>query len=97
MNTLREELIQVAAVAIAAVTDLDYGTTRPDDDGWPVFEAVIAERERQESKWGPQHHSPMEWLTILGEEFGEACRAVLESYVWPERQQRVIDKDKEGV
>lgn len=81
----RAKLIQVAAVAVAIVEDLDYGEAnfagvrsnrsplwyRGDD----VLVEVANERMAQDEKWGPQHHSPMEWLAILGEEFGEACRA----------------------
>jgi len=26
-----------------------------------------------------QNHKPFKWLTILGEEYGEACRAALEA------------------
>jgi len=40
--------------------------------------AVLQERLRQDAKWGPQqHHDNRLWATILGEEFGEACQAVL--------------------
>ncbi len=36
---------------------------------------VRAERFAQERRWGEQNHSPMEWLSILVEEVGEACQA----------------------
>jgi len=39
---------------------------------------VVAERERQEKKWGTQDHDPYLYLAILGEEFGETCQAALE-------------------
>ena len=40
---------------------------------------VIEERDRQDEKWGADRdNSPGLWITILGEEFGEVCRAVLE-------------------
>ena len=35
---------------------------------------VARERQQQDAKWGQQDHTPAEWVTILGEEFGEACR-----------------------
>jgi hypothetical protein len=41
------------------------------------FPSVIAERERQDRKWGVQIHPPAIWLVILGEEVGEACKATL--------------------
>lgn len=40
---------------------------------------VRRERERQDAKWGEQNHEPFLWMTVLGEEFGEACRAALEA------------------
>ena len=39
---------------------------------------VIMERIRQDEKWGEQNHDAPFWLSILGEEFGEVCRAVCE-------------------
>jgi len=36
---------------------------------------VIRERTRQDLKWGEQNHAPYKYLAILGEEFGETCRA----------------------
>jgi len=45
-----------------------------------ILTDVVLERNRQQQKWGVQTHSIMEWLTILGEEFGEACKAGNESY-----------------
>lgn len=40
-------------------------------------ELVQLERERQDSQWHSALRSPEFWITILGEEFGEVCRAVL--------------------
>jgi len=37
--------------------------------------AVRAERHRQNAKWGVQRHSWVEWMSVLGEEVGEACQA----------------------
>lgn len=39
--------------------------------------AIIAERDRQDAKWGPQDHSLPEWLAILMEEVGELAAAIL--------------------
>jgi len=44
-----------------------------------ILAAVQDERDRQQRKWGVQTHSIPEWMTILGEEYGEACKAGLES------------------
>lgn len=77
---LRDELVQVAAVASAAIIDLDHGSTH-DSLPFPklleVWGDVSKERQRQEAKWGAQHHDPVVWLAILGEEFGEACQAAM--------------------
>jgi NTP pyrophosphatase (non-canonical NTP hydrolase) len=41
------------------------------------IDRVIAERERQNEKWGVQTHDDGVWAAILGEEFGEVCQAAL--------------------
>ena len=43
-------------------------------------ELVDKEREKQDEKWGEQNHNAFIWLAILGEEFGELQKAVLENY-----------------
>lgn len=43
-----------------------------------VLRAIEEERERQEEKWGQQHHSSAEWLVILQEEIGEACKEIIQ-------------------
>lgn len=51
------------------------------DHDW-IFAAIKAERTRQDRKWGPvttRQHGLDRWMTILGEEYGEACRCVLEA------------------
>lgn len=41
---------------------------------------VDKERDRQEKKWGDQSgNHPCDWMSILGEEFGELCEAVNET------------------
>lgn len=40
-----------------------------------IFRIIDNERERQETKWGPQEHDIREWLVILMEEIGEAAQA----------------------
>jgi hypothetical protein len=44
----------------------------------PALQEVLEERVRQEAKWGQQNHDPFLYLTILGEEYGETCKAALE-------------------
>lgn len=43
-----------------------------------VFDDIIAERRRQDAKWGVQAHAPATWFIILAEEVGEAARTLLE-------------------
>ncbi len=43
-----------------------------------IFNQIKAERTRQDNKWGEQLHHPFKWATILGEEYGEVCKATLE-------------------
>lgn len=40
---------------------------------------VGAERFKQNARFGEQNHSPADWLVILGEEYGEACKEVCEA------------------
>lgn len=42
---------------------------RPD-----VIHAIIKERNEQIKKWGNIHHSPIEYISLLIEELGEASR-----------------------
>lgn len=41
-----------------------------------VINAINAERNRQNKKWGVQRHDLPTWYTILGEEFGEVGQAM---------------------
>lgn len=46
-----------------------------------VFAQIKAERANQIAKWGnSQSLTPMEYLSIIGEEYGEVCRAVHDAY-----------------
>jgi NTP pyrophosphatase (non-canonical NTP hydrolase) len=44
-----------------------------------IYKQVIAERLRQDAKWGEQNHHPFLWLAILGEEVGEVNKAALQA------------------
>ena len=41
--------------------------------------AVLAERGKQDEKWGQQEHDPAHWMLILMEEVGEFSQAVLDA------------------
>jgi hypothetical protein len=85
MSGYEKELIQVAAVAVAAVMCARYGSTKIAQDKpgkspsnlMRVLHEVFLERRRQEAKWGEQKHGPAGWAAILGEEVGEVIDGVL--------------------
>ena len=45
-----------------------------------ILADIVAERKRQDAKWGAQHHLENEWCMILGEEFGEVCSAACDRW-----------------
>jgi NTP pyrophosphatase (non-canonical NTP hydrolase) len=57
-----------------------------------ILQSIKDERARQIAKWGDNSEtlSPLEYLPILGEEYGEVCRAVHDAY-FAERYPDVID------
>lgn len=73
----RDEMIQVAAVAVAAIQNLDTGSTHG-GNYLKIGMEILKERDRQESMWGSQNRTPQEWMVILMEEVGEAAKDVLE-------------------
>ena len=83
MNNYRDELIQVAAVALAMIQVEDTGSTRLDVIGDKVMNEISLqvqeERDCQEKKWGVQSHTREKWLAILMEEVGEVAKAILEA------------------
>lgn len=50
------------------------------DSLYKIFQAIDAERKRQDQKWGEQNHSLFSWMSILGEEYGELCKAINHAY-----------------
>ena len=46
-------------------------------EGLHVIDEILAERRRQDEKWGEQNHDPAVWLAILTEEVGELAEAIL--------------------
>lgn len=44
-----------------------------------VIQDILAERLRQDKKWGEQNHPPQFWTGILGEEYGKFCEAANET------------------
>ena len=49
------------------------------------IELISIERKKQKTMWGEEIHSPFEWISILGEEYGELCQAINETYLMGQR------------
>ncbi|MBD5549493.1 MAG: hypothetical protein HDQ97_19295 [Lachnospiraceae bacterium] len=43
-----------------------------------IINMVLEERKRQDTKWGEQNHTAPVWGMIIGEEYGEMCKAINE-------------------
>lgn len=43
-----------------------------------IIHDVFSERARQDKKWGEQNHTAYVWASIIGEEYGELCKAINE-------------------
>lgn len=67
------ELTHAHAIGLAALLDV---ALRPLSS---ALQDVLAERTRQDAKWGEQNHEPQYWMGILGEEFVELCQTVNET------------------
>ncbi len=67
------DLTHAHAIGLAALLDAALKPIQPS------MQDVLAERIRQDAKWGEQNHEPQYWMGILGEEFGELCQAVNET------------------
>lgn len=50
-----------------------------------IIAKVLEERKRQDEEWGVQDHTAPEWGTIIGEEYGEMCKAINEYRFNPTR------------
>ncbi len=48
-----------------------------------ALERIANERIRQLAKWGVQHHTPAEWVSIAAEELGEAAERANKASVEP--------------
>jgi len=85
-----KELIQVAAVALAAAQTFMYGNSSMEnvEDQSRVsklLSGVYAERESQEAKWGTRYEldsPPEHWLTIMGEEVGEVADEIVDRQLY---------------
>lgn len=63
-----------------------------------VVRMVLAERERQDKKWGyPQKNTPFEWISILTEEVGELAQALNDSLLGPKPCRRMDSVIRETI
>ena len=74
--TYREELIQVAAVAVAMI-EVEDRLSADLDGTMGILEEVYQERVAQNLKWGAQGHNQSTWMLILMEEVGETAEEIL--------------------
>lgn len=51
-----------------------------------IISDILKERDRQDEKWGEQNHPAFVWLSIIGEEYGEMCKAVNEFGFYADHQ-----------
>lgn len=55
-----------------------------------IYEAITDERNRQDDQWGAeQWHNSFFWLSILGEEVGEAHEAALQDDIFAFRRELI--------
>lgn len=58
-----------------------------------ILHKIRLERERQDKKWGAQRdHSLPDWMTILGEEYGETCQEALRVHFGKVSEQDFIEE-----
>jgi len=61
-----------------------------------VLEEIQAEKIKQNAKWGEQNHNLVEWIAILGEEFGEASREAVDYHFANQPKGETLDTDSLG-
>jgi len=54
-----------------------------------ILSEIIEERNKQDLKWGVQDHDPLKWNAILGEEFGEVSKSILENNSYNYREELI--------
>jgi len=53
-----------------------------------ALDDVLAERKRQDERWGQQDHEPHVWLAILAEEVGEVAKEIADGLAGAEWRPR---------
>jgi len=54
-----------------------------------IFDQVKEERIRQDKLWGIQSHDIEKWAIILGEEYGEFCKDIVDGRIEHAREELV--------
>lgn len=62
-----------------------------------AWEAILAERTRQDEQWGVQNHHPAYWLAILGKQVGQFGSAILNREWWHDREGATVILRNEAV
>jgi len=57
-----------------------------------ALEAILAERRRQDEKWGEQNHDPFTYAAVLMEEVGEFAQAALQARFGGPAAERLRDE-----
>ena len=73
---LLERIHAGSAVGSSEVTAHIAATNESLVESHQIYD-VLAERAKQDGKWGVQNHDPITWLAILTEEVGEFAQAAL--------------------
>ena len=60
------------------------------------IQQIRDERTRQDDKWGEQNHHPLLWFSIIGEEYGEMCKAFNE-YSFQNDTNRLDEMQREAI
>lgn len=54
-----------------------------------ALQSLVAERVRQDKKWGESNHDPLKWIAIITEELGEASESALHSIYGGEKSRNL--------
>jgi hypothetical protein len=58
-----------------------------------VLQRIANERIRQLEKWGEQHHTPAEWISVATEELGEAAERANRAGVEPVAGDVILERE----
>jgi NTP pyrophosphatase (non-canonical NTP hydrolase) len=57
-----------------------------------ILADILHERQCQDERWGEQNHQDSIWMLIHGEEYGEVCKAILESSFGNESKENIREE-----